>query len=114
MSTKDENRLFTETPVDDIADLIAQARELNASRLLILAGRFPVCRVGENLSPPLNDERLHFSQTEALAKVLLSDQQESQLDNSGSIETSVQINGDSYQCSIFFGNGSHNFIIFLP
>ena len=114
MSLEDTKSLFTEQPVVDLAELIQRARDLKATRLLLLAGKAPVCRIGEQLSPPLTNERLHFSQTESLANAVLSETQKQELDKSGSIEFELSLESGTHQCSVFYGNGSHNIIVFLP
>ena len=114
MTLENTKPLFTDTPLADLQTLVQQARDLNASRLLLLAGKSPVCRIGDELSPPLSDERLHFSQTESLANALLDAPRLQELDQSGSIEIELTLENETYACSVFFGNGSHNFIVFLP
>lgn len=113
MTKTNEQNLFSGDPIGDLSRLIQKAKDQEATRLLLLAGKQPVCRVKNKLSPPVSDERLHFSQTETLANALLTDDQKTDLDNAGAIEIVVELPGESYPCSVFYGNGSHNVIVFL-
>jgi len=110
----DNPRLFIENPLDDFARLIRLGHEANAQRLLLLAGKYPVCRVDGELTAPIIDEVLHFEQTQALANALLSADQTATLDHDGSVEIKTQIDDIGYLINVFYGNGSHNFIVFYP
>ncbi len=114
MSLENTRLLFIDDPLADLASLVSRAQDSQASRLLLLAGKHPVCRIGDQLSPPLTEDKLHFSQTESLARAVLSPAQEEELDKTGSIEIELVLGETHYECSVFFGNGSHNFIVFLP
>lgn len=105
--------LFVNNAVSDLESLITEAEKLNARRLLLLAGKHPVCRVGTQLSPPLRTERLHFKQTQNLVQSILSPNQVVELDNAGEIDAEITIGSRSYSVNIFFGDGSHNVIIYL-
>ncbi len=109
----DTNLLFLDDPLGDLDRLIQIARAQGAGRLLILAGAPPVCRVEGELSPPLMQKPLHFSQTQALAGAILTDEQTAELDQEGAVEIDCTVGGQSVRINVFFGDGSHNFVVFL-
>lgn len=125
--TPNKTDLFTHDPIADLRQFVDAARAKGAGRLLILAGKKIVCRIGRELSPPLTNANLHFNQTEALAKALLTPAQEEELERAGSVEIDFALNQshggngksakssapDAVRINVFFGEGSHNFIVFL-
>lgn len=107
-------------PLADLDSLIRTARNAGATRLLILAGKPIVCRVDGKLSEPLFPGRLHFSQTEALVRAVLQEEQTASLDADGSIEFSYSPSSDEDSSShspvvitIFYGDGAHNLVVHL-
>ena len=105
--------LFSTNPLDDLSQLVSMARQMGARRLLVLAGKYPVCRVGRHLSEPLVEELVHFSQLEHLAAALLSPEDSARLDQDGAVEIWRTISGRDYAVNVFFGDGSHNVVVFL-
>jgi len=112
--SSDNPRLFIENPLDDFVRLIRLGHDAHAQRLLLLAGKYPVCRVNGELTAPIVDQVLHFEQTQALANAILSADQTTALDRDGSVEITQQIDNVVYLVNVFFGNGSHNFVVFYP
>jgi Tfp pilus assembly pilus retraction ATPase PilT len=108
-----ETLLFLDEPLRDLDQMIDAARTKKATRLLILAGAPPVCRIGTQLSPPLIPQPLHFSQTHALATALLTPEQAVRLDQEGAVEFDYAVEGHSVRINVFFGDASHNFVVFL-
>lgn len=113
MSETRNPKLFIDDPEADLARLVDVARRLGAGRLLLLAGKYPVCRINGQLSHPLVDEKLHFQQTEALVNALLDVPEKQQLDEKGEIEINRSIASASVNINIFYGDGSHNLVVFL-
>lgn len=111
--TPDEKLLFLNDPLGDFDQLIVTARERGASRLLILAGAPPVYRIGTELSPPLYPQSVHFSQTQALAESILTTQQKAELEIEGAVEIDYIADGQAVRINVFFGDGSHNFVVYL-
>ncbi len=113
--------LFTSTaPVAELDILIQSAVNGGATRLLILAGKPIVCRIDGKLSEPMFPGRLHFSQTEALTKAILTDEQMAHLDVDGSVDFTYQPPPDENSTpyspvliTVFFGDGAHNLVIHL-
>ncbi len=108
-----DDPLFLSNPLGDLDDLIRRAQTMGAGRLLILAGAPPVCRIDKVLSPPLFPKPLHFNQTLALATALLDLVQLKKLDEEGSVEIDYFIGEVVARINVFFGDASHNFVVFL-
>ncbi len=105
--------MFVTNPITDLNNLIETARAKGVSRVLILAGKPLLWRVGTELSPPVSPQPIHFRQTEALALAILSAEQTAELDKEGAVEIDYESPNQAVRINIFFGDGSHNFVVFL-